>query len=94
MTEFLKHINGVIRTSEENNTYGTRIPKVAREIQNFLTCYKELYRKRKNTNCHRSLDCFIKKCEDHQPTIPGTKREQESDDPDSPDPVHSSVRSI
>jgi hypothetical protein len=75
------------------NLMRLKAPKL-KEIQNSLACYKELYRERKNAARHLSLDCFIKKVEDHQPAIPGTSREQESDDPDSPDPFHSSVRSM
>jgi hypothetical protein len=71
----------------EYDPNGARSAKVVREIQNSLACYKELYRERKNAAHLLSLDCFIKQVEDHQPIIPGTSREQESDDTDSPDPA-------
>jgi hypothetical protein len=94
MTKFFKHIDSVIRIIEESDSNETRMTRVMREIQNFLAYYKELYRERKNAARELSLDCFIEKVEDHQHIIPGTLRDQESDDPDSPDPVLSSVRSM
>jgi hypothetical protein len=89
--EFFKHTDSAIRIIEENDPNETRSTKVAREIQNYLVCYKELYRERKNAARQLSLHCFIKKVEDHQPVIRRASRERESDDPD---PVPSCVRSM
>jgi hypothetical protein len=94
LTGFFKHTDIAIRIIEENDPNETISTKVAREIQNPLACYKEIYREKKNAAHQLSLNCFIKKVEDHQPIIPGTSREQENDAPDSPDSVHSSVRSM
>jgi signal recognition particle subunit SEC65 len=73
ITELFKQIDSAIRITEENYSDETRSTRVAREIQNSLACYKELYRERKNTARQLSLDCFIKKVEDYQPVIPGLR---------------------
>jgi hypothetical protein len=61
MTAIFKHIDSVIRIIEENDTNETRGAEVAREIQNSLACYRELYRERKIAARQLSRDCFIKK---------------------------------
>ena len=86
LTEFFQHTDNAIKIIEENDPNTDRSAKVSREIQNSLACYKELYRERKNAARQTSLDHFLTKAENHQPSIPGPSREQESD-PDSQEPV-------
>jgi hypothetical protein len=60
MTKFFKHTDSAIRIIEENDPNETRSVKVAREIQNSLAYYKELYRERKNAAHQLSLGFHLK----------------------------------
>jgi hypothetical protein len=53
-----------------------RSAKVARDIQSALTCYKELYRERKNAAYQLTLDHFFNIAENRQFTDPRPSKER------------------
>jgi hypothetical protein len=85
IAEFFKHIDTAIIIIDENDPNNReRSVKVARDIQSFLACFKELYKERKNAASQLTLDHFFNIAENRQSTDPGPSKERKNDDPDSP----------
>jgi hypothetical protein len=90
LLNFFKHIDTAISIIDENDPNRESSAKVARDIQSSFACYEELYRERKNAAYQLTLDHFFNIAENRQSTVPGTSKEQNNDDPDSPVSFYSS----